>query len=136
MADYLRVQRNDQNEYRVQIRVEGSLFNALIDTGMTNQDCLVGVGLDRDCYFAVRTSLRALSRIEMEAVGSGAPNLVVAGLATVSIEGLEGSETETHVAEVGDNLLGVCFFQSLARYQLLWEPDLEVMTIMRKPPIL
>ena len=132
MVDYVRIRRNDQNEYLVQIRVAGRLLSALIDTGMTSPDCLVGVGLDRDTFSAVRSRLRLLRRVGIEGVGNLHPNSVIVGLGTASIEGLEGSETETYVAEIGENLVGVCFFHKLEGYELVWEPDAGQMIIRKR----
>lgn len=108
-------------------------MDALIDTGMTSPDCMIGVGLDGDRFMAVAPSLRAFRRTEMVGVGHEATRLVVAGLGRVSIEGLDHSEVETYVAEVGDNLLGVCYFQRLAGFEIVWEPDTGGMTITNKP---
>ena len=109
-------------------------MDALIDTGMTSPDCLIGVGLDSESFIAVAPSLRGFRRVEMDGVGYGATRLVVVGLGQVSIEGLEGSDVETYVAEVGDNLLGVCYFQRLAGFEVVWDPDAGLMTITKKPP--
>ena len=82
----------------------------------------------------MRSSLRRLRRVEAEGVGNIAPYLVVAGLGTVTIEGLDDSATETYVAEVGDNLLGVCYFQRLKGYDLIWQSDTGEMTICKRTP--
>ena len=132
MADTLRVQKNDRSEYRVPIRVEGRLVNALIDTGMTSPDCLIGVGLAIENFAAVRSSLRGLRRIAMEGVGTSEPELVLGGLGTVAIEGIDGSELETYVAEIGDNLLGVCYFHGLRGFEVVWDLEGGEMTIARR----
>lgn len=132
MADFIRIRHNDQNEYRVQIRVEGYIFDVLIDTGLTNPDCLVGVGLDNESYHAVRPYLRYLHDIAMEGVGGREPDWVLGGLGRVRIEGLDGSEVETYVAEAGDNLLGVCYFHRLPGYELIWDLEAGEITIRKK----
>ena len=114
------------------MRVAGLSVDALIDTGMTSPDCLIGVGLDRETFMAVAPSLRGFRRTEMVGVGQEATRLVIVGLGRVSIEGLAGSEVETYVAEVGDNLLGVCYFQRLAGFEIVWEPGTGGMTIRKK----
>ena len=134
MADSLRLLRNDQNEYRVRIRVAGCSVDALIDTGMTSPDCLIGVGLDGENFNEAATSLRGFRRTEMYGVGYEATRLVVVGLGRVSIEGLGGSEIDTYVAEVGDNLLGVCYFQRLAGFEVVWDLNGGEMTIRKKLP--
>ena len=108
-------------------------MDALIDTGMTSPDCLIGVGLDSEEFEAAAPSLRGFRRTEMDGVGNEATRLVVVGLGRVSIEGLDGSEVDTYVAEVGDNLLGVCYFQRLVGFEVVWEPDAGQMTIAKKP---
>jgi hypothetical protein len=107
---------------------------ALIDTGMTSPDCLIGVGLDNERFNAVAPSLRRFRRIEMVGVGQEATRSVIAGLGKVSIERLDGSEVESYVAEVGDNLLGVCCFQRLAGFEVVWDLDAGEMTIRKKLP--
>ena len=134
MADSLHLRRNAQNEYRIPVRVEGISVDALIDTGMTSPDCLIGVGLDSERFMAVAPSLRGFRRTEMVGVGHEATRLVIMGLGRISIEGLDGSEVESYVAEVGDNLLGVCYFQRLTGFEIVWEPDAGQMTITKKPP--
>ena len=135
LADSIRIRRNDLNEYRVQITVGDHLVDAIRDTGMSSPDCLIGVGLDRERFAAARSGLRRLRRIGVEGVGSIRPTLVFAGLGTVAINGLDGNEMETYVAEVGDNLLGVCYFHRLAGYEVIWVPDAAEMTIRKKPPL-
>ena len=76
--------------------------------------------------------MRGLRRIEMEALGNLGPSLVVAGLATVSIEGLDDSEQDTYVAEVGDNLLGVCYFHALYGHEVVWDLGNGEMAIVKK----
>ena len=133
MADSILIRGNDQNEYWVQIRVEGHLVNTLIDTGLTSPDCLIGVGLDTDAYLAVKSNLRRLRRIEMEGIGNRGPELVVGGLGTVSIERLDASHVETYVAEVEDNLLGVCYFHNLVGYEVVWELGAQEITVRKIP---
>ena len=98
MADSLRLRRNDQEEFRVHICVAGCSVVALIDTGMTSLDCLIGVGLGSGNFKEAATSLRGFRRTEMDGVGYEATRLVVVGLGRVSIEGLGGSEIDTYVA--------------------------------------
>ncbi len=107
-------------------------MDALIDTGMTSPDCLIGVGLDSERFLAVAPSLRGFRRAETDGVGHEATRLVVVALGRVSIEGLDGSDVESYVAEVGDNLLGVCYFQRLTGFEIVWEPGTGGMTIRKK----
>ncbi len=107
-------------------------MDALIDTGMTSPDCLIGVGLDSKRFMAVAPSLRGFRRTEMVGIGHEVTRLVIVGLGRVSIEGLDGSDVESYVAEVGDNLLGVCYFQRLVGFEVVWEPDSGGMTIRKK----
>lgn len=132
MPDYIRVTRNEQNEFLVTISVEGYRFNAVIDTGMTSPDCLIGVGLSEENYRVVRPHLRVMRRIEMQGVGNYSPIRVRGGVGTVRIEGLEDSEVETYIAEVGDNLLGVCYFQRLPGYEIIWDLEAGQMRIAKK----
>jgi len=99
---------------------------------MTSPVCFIGVGLDGENYQAVSRHLRSFRRIEMEGVGQHVPEWILAGLGKVSIEGLEDSEVETYVAEVGDNLLGVCYFQRLPGYEVVWDPQAGEMIIRKK----
>ncbi|MBM2826940.1 MAG: hypothetical protein HW403_1004 [Dehalococcoidia bacterium] len=85
----------------------------LIDTGFIQVDCLVGVGLNNEDYAAVRSRLARERRVPNYSVGQEEPEMVRSGIARVSIVGLDNSEVETGVAEVGDNLLGVCYFHRL-----------------------
>ena len=132
MADFIRIRKTNRNEYRVQIRVEGHVLNALIDTGTTNPDCTIGVGLDTVNYRAVSPYLRDFQTIAMEGVGSHGSDRVLGGMGRVSIEGLDDSEVETYVAEAGDNLLGVCYFHRLPGYELIWDLEAGEMTIRKK----
>ena len=53
-------------------------------------------------------------------------------MGTARIEGLEDSEVETYIAEVGDNLLGVCYFQRLPGYEIIWDLEAGQMRIAKK----
>ena len=129
MAGFVSVPQNVENEYRIQLRIGSFTLTALIDTGMTSPDCLIGLGLDYDNFSAIVPNLDFLSRIEVEDVGDAGPRFARAGLATVSIDGLDNSDVETYVAEVGDNLLGVCYFHALQGYELVWDLSAGSMTI-------
>lgn len=132
MSDFVRVPRNAQNEYQVRVRVEGLLFDAIIDTGMTQPDCLVGIGLDSQSYRSTRAHLRQFQRIEMRGIGSDTPDFIQVGLGRVAIEGLDDSEIETYIADVGENLVGVCYFQKLPGYEIVWDLEAGEMTIRKK----
>ena len=114
------------------MRVGGYSLTAAIDTGMTSSDCLIGLGLDSQNYRAVAPSLDFPRRIEVEGLGAAGPYRARAGLTRVSIDGLDDSDVETYVAEVGDDLLGVCYFHSLAGYEVVWDLDAGEMTIRKK----
>lgn len=132
MADHLRIRRNALNEYRVRIRLGNHTVDALIDTGMTSPDCLIGVGLDSENYAAVLPTLTRFRRLELEAIGSFGSNLVRSGFGQVSIDGLDDSLVETYIAEIGENLLGVCYFQRLSQCELMWNPNVGTMDIRTK----
>jgi hypothetical protein len=99
---------------------------------MTSPDCFIGVGLDSEHYRVVSRNLHSFRRIGMEGVGQHVPERILAGLGKVSIEGLEDSEVETYIAEVGDNLLGVCYVQRLPGFEVVWNPKLGEMIIRKK----
>lgn len=132
MAELVSVQRNNQNEYRIQIRAAGYSFSAVIDTGMTSPVCLIGLGLNSQNYRAVAPYLDVPRRIEVEGAGAAGPRRTRAGLAIVSIDGLDNSDVETYVAEVGDNLLGVCYFHALAECEVVWGLEGGETTIRKK----
>jgi predicted aspartyl protease len=132
LADFLRIRRNIYNEYRVRILVEQRPVDVLVDTGMTSPDCLIGVGLDANNYSAVSSGLRNFQRIEMEGIGTEGADMVVGGVGRVSIEGLYDSEVETYVVDVGENLVGVCYFQCLTQYEIVWDMARGVMTVSSK----
>ena len=90
-------------------------------------------GLDYEHYSKVVPYLDFLSRIEVEGIGDAGPRFARAGLATVSIDGLDNSDVETYVVEIGDNLLGACYFHALEGYELVWDLSAGNMTIRRVP---
>ena len=121
---------NSSQEYWIDVRVNGVLLHAQIDTGMTQPTCEVGLGLGPEEFDRLAQDLQPLGTVEQD-VGEPMPVKIPLLKGSVSIEGLDNSKIQTGIASLNDNLLGVCFFHHLSDCELVWNLPARTMTLRR-----
>ena len=121
---------NSAQEYWVDVRVNGVLMRAQIDTGMTQPTCEVGLGLGPEEFDRLAQDLQPFGAVERD-IGEPIPVKIPLRKGSVSIEGLDNSEVQTGIARLSDNLLGVCFFHHLSDCELVWNLPNRTMTLRR-----
>jgi predicted aspartyl protease len=131
MAAEITIIANEEHEYWVDIQVDGVVLQAQIDTGMTEPNCAVGVALGPTDFDRLAASFTRQRLIGVEVATGPLADPVLTAMARVSIDSLDGSEIETHIARLGSNLLGVCFFHRLPGFEVHWNLASRTMTIQR-----
>lgn len=98
---------------------------------MTQPAYEVGLGLAPLDFDRLAPSLRHRGLVE-QYIGDPSPIRTPMGVADVSIDGLDESEIETHVARLQANLLGVCYFHRLPDFELHWDFAARTMLIRHR----
>ena len=130
MSTEITISADLYHQYWVSIRVNDVPLRAQIDTGMTQAACEVGLGLGPIAFDRLAPVLQLPESVEQD-VGGPSPLRIPTGVGRVSIEGLDGSEVQTRIARLRDNLLGVCFFHRLHDFELHWDLASRAMTLRR-----
>jgi predicted aspartyl protease len=131
MANEITVHANRYDEYWVAVRVNGLVLQAQIDTAMTQAECEIGLSLTAADFDRLAPTLAQQWTVERYDVGSPTPVAIPTGIGRVSLYGLDGSEIETHIARLGTNLLGVCYFHRLVGFEMNWDFASRTMVIRR-----
>src|SRR5207253_1520421 len=81
---------NSDNEYWVDVRVNGVLLRAQIDTGMTQSACEIGLGLTTSDFDRLAPSLQGQNLVQLHIANQPSSSAAPFGTGRVSIEGLDG----------------------------------------------
>ena len=130
MADTLTIHADSNHEYRIRATVAGYEVDLLLDTGFTNDECLMGVSLDEASYRTVESRLHDFADVAVHSVDPE-PRVVESGICVVELAGLDDSQVETRILNAGENLLGVCYFHRLTDFTVSWDLAGRTMHIAR-----